>query len=160
MNSTTEPGHPCVTMSGRASGSGERTCRKWMEWPWIVVVKGEAVQVHLGGAPVVGRTPVVGQALQVAERDSAAPADAGQLFGPARSGQAVAQIVEVGLGDVDAERPNSGSRAVSAALRIVRWLGCCSGHAVLPHSGPAQRFRRAAPSASHDRHDRSRRLWS
>ena len=29
MNSTTEPGQPCVTSSGRASGSGERW---WMKW--------------------------------------------------------------------------------------------------------------------------------
>ena len=38
MNSTIEPGQPCVTTSGSASGSGERTWRKWMFWPSIVVV--------------------------------------------------------------------------------------------------------------------------
>jgi hypothetical protein len=37
-NSTTEPGQPCVTMSGSASGSGERTWKKWMVWPSISVV--------------------------------------------------------------------------------------------------------------------------
>ena len=37
-NSTTEPGQPCVRTSGNASGSGERTCRKWMRCPSIAVV--------------------------------------------------------------------------------------------------------------------------
>jgi hypothetical protein len=37
-NSTTEPGQPWHMISGVASGSGERTCRKWMVWPSISVV--------------------------------------------------------------------------------------------------------------------------
>ena len=36
--STTDIGQPCVEISGRASGSGERTWRKWTFWPSIVVV--------------------------------------------------------------------------------------------------------------------------
>jgi hypothetical protein len=35
-NSSTEPGHPCVSTRGKASGSGERTCRKWMPSPSTV----------------------------------------------------------------------------------------------------------------------------
>ena len=38
MNSTTEPGQPWVMISGKASGSAERTCRKWIRCPSIVVV--------------------------------------------------------------------------------------------------------------------------
>ena len=38
MNSTIEPGQPWVMISGSASGSGERTCRKWTFCPSIVVV--------------------------------------------------------------------------------------------------------------------------
>ncbi len=37
-NSATEPGQPCVRMSGSAPGSADLTCRKWMFWPSIVVV--------------------------------------------------------------------------------------------------------------------------
>ncbi len=37
-NSRTEPGQPCVRTSGKASGSGERTCRKWISCPSITVV--------------------------------------------------------------------------------------------------------------------------
>jgi hypothetical protein len=36
-NSATEPGHPCVRISGSAFGSGERTCRKCTLVPSIVV---------------------------------------------------------------------------------------------------------------------------
>ena len=36
--STTEPGQPCVRISGKASGSGDLTCRKWMSWPSISVM--------------------------------------------------------------------------------------------------------------------------
>jgi hypothetical protein len=31
-------GQPWVRISGRASGSGERRCAKWMVWPSMVVV--------------------------------------------------------------------------------------------------------------------------
>jgi hypothetical protein len=38
MNSATDPGQPCVMISGSASGSAERTCRKCTFWPSMVVV--------------------------------------------------------------------------------------------------------------------------
>lgn len=37
-NSTIDPGHPCVTISGVASGSGERMCAKCTRAPSISVV--------------------------------------------------------------------------------------------------------------------------
>jgi len=36
-NSTNDPGHPCTSSSGSASGWGDRTCRKWIAWPSISV---------------------------------------------------------------------------------------------------------------------------
>jgi len=36
--SNTVLGHPWVMISGVASGSGERACRKWMVWPSTLVV--------------------------------------------------------------------------------------------------------------------------
>ena len=38
VNSATEPGQPCVMISGSAFGSFERTWRKWMSSPSIPVV--------------------------------------------------------------------------------------------------------------------------
>jgi len=38
MNSITDPGQPCVMMHGVAPSTGERTCRKWMSTPSIVVM--------------------------------------------------------------------------------------------------------------------------
>ena len=35
--SSTEPGQPCVSSSGSASGSAERTCTRWIRWLSIVV---------------------------------------------------------------------------------------------------------------------------
>ena len=80
--------------------------------PSIVVVNcGNALSSASALAPVVARPPVLGQLLQVVERHAAAPADAGQLVGPAGAGEPIAQVVEVGLGDVDPERPDLGARA-------------------------------------------------
>lgn len=38
-NSRNDPGQPWASSSGVASTSGERTCRKWICWPSISVVK-------------------------------------------------------------------------------------------------------------------------
>jgi hypothetical protein len=38
-SSMTEPGHPCVMMTGSASSRGERTWMKWMSSPSISVTK-------------------------------------------------------------------------------------------------------------------------
>ena len=38
MNSTTEPGQPCVTIKGKAPEDAERMCKKWIRCPSIVVV--------------------------------------------------------------------------------------------------------------------------
>jgi len=99
-NSTIEPGQPWVRIRGRASGWGERTCRKWMVAPSTVVNCGVLAEPGFLLAPVVAVGPVGGQLLEVAERHPAGPADAGQLVGPAGAVQAVAQVVQVGLGDV------------------------------------------------------------
>src|SRR4029453_16400473 len=73
-------------------------------------------------APVVAVGPVAGQLLQVGERHAAAPADAGQLVGPAGAAQPVAQVVQVGLGDVDPERPDCGVGGVGGGHRCGSFL--------------------------------------
>ena len=73
------------------------------------------VELRLGGAPVVLRVPVPGELLQVAQRYAAAPSHAGQLAGPAGAGEPAVQVVDVGLGDLDAE----GLDAVAHVLLLV-----------------------------------------
>src|SRR4029453_17993467 len=73
---------------------------------------GEPVEPGLLLAPVVAVGPVGGQRFQVAARPPAGPADPGQLVGPAGAVQPLAQVVQVGLGDVDPERPDLGARGV------------------------------------------------
>ena len=69
---------------------------------------GELVQPGLVGAPVVIGAPVGGQVFEVVQRYPGFPAGAGQLVGPARAGEPVGQVVQVGLGHVDPERPDLG----------------------------------------------------
>ena len=87
----------------------------------------ELVEPGLLLAPVVAVGPVGGQLLEVTEGDAAGPPDAGQLVGPAGAVQPVAQVVQVGLGDVDPERPDRGVRGVGGGHRsaplLVSWCG-------------------------------------
>src|SRR5205807_10446383 len=64
----------------------------------------ELIQSGFVLAPVVAGAPIFGQVLEVVERNASAPADARQLVGPASASQAVAQIVQVGLGNGYVER--------------------------------------------------------
>src|SRR6266446_1210191 len=61
------------------------------------------IQSGLVLAPVVASAPVLGQVLEVVERNASAPAEAGQLVGPARVGYALVQVVQVGLGNGNGE---------------------------------------------------------
>ena len=99
-NSTTEPGQPWVRISGSASGSGERTCRKCTFCPSMSVVNcGILVQPRLvRRASRTSVAPVVGQLLQVVQRHPGLPAGAGQLARPAGVGEPVAQVVEAAWG--------------------------------------------------------------
>src|SRR6185312_8288066 len=69
---------------------------------------GIGVERRFLGAPVVLGSPVAGQLAQVGDRDAALPAGAGKVLGPARSGQPVAQVVDVSLRDADAVGPDLG----------------------------------------------------
>src|SRR6266480_1481871 len=64
----------------------------------------ELIQSGLVLAPVIAGAPVLSQLLEIAQRDPPAPADVNQLVGPACVGQAVVQIVQVGLGNDYFER--------------------------------------------------------
>src|SRR4029453_9092622 len=62
-----------------------------------------------------------GQFPQVPDRHPAAPADPGELVRPAGPGEAVVQVVQVGLGDVGGEGSDlgGGHAASSTAEQIV-----------------------------------------
>lgn len=76
-----------------------------MRCPSIVVVNwGVLVDAGLLGPPVEAGAPMVHQFPHVALRHAVAPLDAGQLVGPADRGQALRQIVQILLGDLDPER--------------------------------------------------------
>jgi predicted DNA-binding transcriptional regulator YafY len=59
-------------------------------------------------APVVAGAPVVRQLLKMRERHAALPAGVGQLIRPARTTEALTEIVEVGVRHIDAERAEVG----------------------------------------------------
>jgi hypothetical protein len=69
---------------------------------------GVPVELGLPRSPVVAGLPVVDQALDIIERDAVVGAHAGQLVGPAHPGQPVGEVVQLGLGDLDAERTDGG----------------------------------------------------
>ena len=92
-----------------------------MRWPSISVVNwGYSLSRASWAAPVVAGPPVVGELGQVVQRDAAGPADSGQFARPAGVGEPVVQVVEIGLGDLDAE----GFDAV--VHRVLLCGGCCA----------------------------------
>ena len=97
-------------MSGVASGSGERTCRKCTVCPSIVVVNcGYSLSFASWRAPVVLGLPILGQLLQIirsARRDSTL---AGRFVGPARAGEPLLEIIDRGLRNRDTEREYRGT---------------------------------------------------
>ena len=64
----------------------------------------EGVEPRFLGAPVEAVLPVGDEFGEVGLADAVVPAGAGEFAGPAGFGEAVVQLVEVRLGDVDAER--------------------------------------------------------
>jgi hypothetical protein len=75
----------------------------------------ELIQLRLVGAPVVMSAPVCGQIFEVVQRYAGLPAGTGQLGWPACAGQPLAQVIEVGLRDVDPER--AGTRCTRSPCR-------------------------------------------
>jgi len=110
------------------------------------------VELRLLRAPVVLRVPVPGELLQAAQRYAAAPPHAGQLAGPPGAGEPAAQVVNVGLGDLDAEgldavahalaTPSRGPQVDPDVLTVI--ASACRDHERLrfdyqAHSGAASR---------------------
>jgi hypothetical protein len=66
----------------------------------------DLVEPGLVRTPVVAGAPVLGQPLHRAQRHAVAGARPGHLVRPPGGGQALGEVVEVALRDVDAERPD------------------------------------------------------
>jgi AcrR family transcriptional regulator len=70
---------------------------------------------------------VVGELPDVVDRHAVGRAGAGQLIGPAGGAQPVAHVVELGLSDLDAVRPDRGGVRLGAGagahLRLLDWNG-------------------------------------
>ncbi len=64
----------------------------------------EAVELGFPGAPVEACAPVVGKLLRVRHAGSGRPRLQRRLVGPARAREAVAQVGDVGVGDLEGER--------------------------------------------------------
>ena len=69
----------------------------------LVEELGVAVQVGFVATPIVLRTPVVAERAHVVDVGAVVPAGAGESVGPARTVEALAQVIEDGVGDGDLE---------------------------------------------------------
>jgi hypothetical protein len=80
-----------------------------------------AVEVPLGGAPVVPVRPVRQHRAQVAEVGALAPRGSGRRIGPAGVADPCPQVVEDGVRDVDRERLDAHSRDRSWRRSALSW---------------------------------------
>lgn len=64
---------------------------------------GQAVQPLLGRPPVVALAPVAAELAQIRQRDTLGPVGDRLGLRPARTGEAIAQVTQVRLGNLDVE---------------------------------------------------------
>src|SRR3954452_22394837 len=103
-SSTTEPGHPCVMISGSACSCGDFTWMKWMSTASISVVNcGSAFKPCFALAPVVRGRPVAGELLHRGELDALRAILDELLARPPCGRDAPAEVVDLLVRDVDAE---------------------------------------------------------
>ena len=117
-NSTIEPGHPWVTISGKRVGLGragvDEVHPRAVDLGEIVV---ERVERRLRAAPVVLVAPVRDELDEVAALGAVVPSRVGKLLREARAGESFAQVVEVGIGDLDGERFDGERHGGDAIVR-------------------------------------------
>ena len=94
---------------------------KWICWPSMSVRKcGQRLNRVFLRAPVELVLPRVAEVLQVREVGAVVPAAAGDLVGPARAREPLAEVVEHRLGHVDAERTDVVARHAGDATAASR----------------------------------------
>ena len=122
----TEPGQPWVMISGSAFSCADLTWMKWMSTPSISVVNcGKRVELRLGLAPVVLGRPVARELLERRELHALRSIGDQLLGGPARRGDAAAQLGELLFGNVDVEGTDVGGGLDGGAHDDLR--GWCGG---------------------------------
>ena len=100
----TEPGQPCVMISGSAFSCGDLTWMKWMSRPSISVMNcGNAFSLASDAPEVVLAAPVARERLHRRELHALRLVRDGLLLGPARGRDAPAEVVQLLLGDIDLE---------------------------------------------------------
>ena len=76
---------------------------KWIDCPSIVVGEvREPVEAGLLPTPVVGAEPVLDQFTQVGDRHPGLPTGPGDRFGKAGAGEALPEVLQVGIVHLDA----------------------------------------------------------
>ncbi len=105
----TEPGQPCVMISGNAFSCRDSTWMKWISTPSISVVNcGSALSLCSTSPEVVVRHPVARELLQRLELHALRAVFDEFLGGPARRLDAPAHVVDSLLGNLDVEVPDLG----------------------------------------------------
>ena len=123
-NSTTEPGQPWVMTSGTALGvRGTDVDEVDVEAVDLGPELREAVEPGLRRRPVVLVEPVPAQLADVGERDPLRPVVDGLGLRPPGPAQPLAQVVEIGFGDVDAERDDAITHSAGIVEKISRGVG-------------------------------------
>ena len=104
-NSTIEPGQPCTSTSGSASGSGDRSVERVHS---CAVDLGEellvGVQARFGPPPVVLVAPVRHELVEVRAVGAVVPSRVGNRGRQARPHESFVEILEHVVGDRDPER--------------------------------------------------------
>ena len=95
---------------------------------------GPGVERGLLGAPVVLVAPVVAQLAHVSDVGSVVPAGVGDGVGPAGAVEAVAEVVEDAVGDVDAEGSWGHGGTIGKAPSGIRWPNSAVPPSAFPES--------------------------
>ena len=115
----TEPGQPWVMISGSAFSCWDLTWMKWMSTPSISVTNcGRAFSLRLDLAPVVVGRPVARERLDRRQLHALRRIGDELLAGEAGRGEALLEVVQVGLRDLDLEGADGGG------IGVLRGVAC------------------------------------
>ena len=136
-----EPGQPCVRRSGCASASGGPNVQEVNADPVDLGPElGMRVDARLRRPPVVLVAPVGAEFLDVGQRNALGPVVDGLGLRKARTREPVAQIVEFGVADFDAEGVDvgHGGASVGKAAQYMRASSRAQWAGAYPVSGRAR----------------------
>ena len=133
-NSNTEPGQPCINSSGRGFGPLPGTCRKCRSMSSLTSLNcGYALSFASAARQSNAVAPVGDELAQIVDARPIGPGIAGRGVGKARAREPLAQVGDVGVGDVQGEGRRRAH--VSSGLAAVSCLGA-SAIKPLPEASP------------------------